>query len=140
MDKIIKIFNRVINVSLLDAIQQVPSYAKFLEGMCTKKRKTNIPKKVFLATNISSGSIPIKYKDLGYPTIACTIGQAEISHALLHFGASINLLFLVYQQLGLGDLSPTRVTIQLADCSVKVPKGKLMMSLSGIFYKKLCQF
>ena len=54
MDKIIKIFNQVkINVPLLDAIQQIPSYAKFLNDMCTKKRKTNVPKNVFLATNIS---------------------------------------------------------------------------------------
>ena len=97
--------------------------------MCTKKRKTNVPKKVFLATNISellSGPIPVKYKDPGSPTIACTIGQAEISRALLDLGASINLLqFSVYQQLGLGDLSLTRVTIQLADRSVKVPKGEI---------------
>ena len=130
MDKIIEIFNQVkINVPLLDAIQQVPSYAKFLKDMCTKKRKTNVPKKVFLATNISellSGPIPVKYKDPSCPTIACTIGQAEISHALLDLGASINLLpFSVYQQLGLGILSPTRVTIQLADRSVKAPKGKI---------------
>jgi len=100
---------------LLDAIQQVPSYAKFLKDMCTKKRKINVPKKVFLATNISellSGPIPVKYKDPDSPTIACIIGQAEISRALLDLGASINFLpFLVYQQLGLGDLSPTRVTI-----------------------------
>jgi len=50
--------------------------------MCTKKRKTNVPKKVFLATNISellSNQILIKYKDLGCPTISCTIGQAEIN-------------------------------------------------------------
>ena len=97
--------------------------------MCTKKRTTNVPKKVFLATNITellSGPIPVKYKDPGSPTIACTIGQGEISRALLDLGASINLLpFWVYQQLGLGDLSPTRVTIQLADRSVKVPKEKI---------------
>ena len=136
MEKIFEMFNQVkINVLLLDAIQQVLWYAKFLKDMCTKKRKTNVPKKVFLSTNISellSGPIPIKYKDLGYPTIACTIGQAEISRTLLDLGASINLLpFSIYHQLGLGDLSPTRVTIQLADRSVKVQKGRLMMSLSG---------
>ena len=111
MDKIIEIFNKVkINVPLLDAIQQVPSHAKFLKDMCTKKRKTNVPQKVFLTTNISkllSGPILVKYKDPGYSTI----GQAEISCALLDLGASINLLpFSIYQQLGLGDLSPTRVT------------------------------
>ena len=130
MEKILEIFNQVkINLPLLDAIQQVPIHAKFLKNMCTKKRKTNVTKKVFLATNISellSGLIPVKHKNPGCLTIACTIGQAKISHALLHLGASINLLpFSVYHQLGLGDLSPTRVTIQLADRSVKVPKGEI---------------
>ena len=116
MDKIIEIFNQAkTNVPLLDAIQQIPSYAKFLKDMCTKKRKANVPKKVFLATTIIellSGSIPVKYKDPGCLTIACTIGQTKISCALLDFGASINLLsFSVYKQLGLGVLSPTRVSI-----------------------------
>ena len=78
IDKIIEIFNQVkINVPLLDAIQQVPSFAQFLKDMCTKKRKTNLPKKVFLATNISellSGPITVKYKDPGCPIIAYTIG------------------------------------------------------------------
>ena len=59
-------------------------------------------------------------------TNACTIEQVEISHVLLDSEASISLLpFSVYQQLGLDDLSPTRVTIQQADRSVKVPKGKI---------------
>ena len=31
----------------------------------------------------------------------------------------------MYQQLGLGDLRPTRVTIQLADRSIKIPKGEI---------------
>ena len=115
---------------LLDAIQQVPAYAKFLKDMCTKKRKTNVPKKMFLATDISeilSGPIPVKYKDPRCPIISCTIGQTEISRALLDLGASINLLPLsVYWQLRLGELSPTRVTIQLVDRSVKIPKGKII--------------
>jgi len=90
-----------IDVPLLDAIQRVTSYERFLKDICTKKRQTNVPKKVFLATNISellSGPIPVKYKDLGCPTIAYTIEQAEISRALLDSGVSINLLpFLAYQ-------------------------------------------
>ena len=77
MKKMLEMFNLVkLNVSLLDAIQQVPAYAKFLKDTCTKKRKTNVPKKVFLATNISeilSGPIPVKYKDPRCPTISCTI-------------------------------------------------------------------
>ena len=91
MDKIIELFNQVkINVSLLDAIQQVPSYAKFLKDMCMNKRKTNVLKKVFLPTNLSEllfGLIPVKYKDLGCSIIAYTIGQAEINRALLDLGS-----------------------------------------------------
>ena len=101
MDKVREIFNQVkINVPLLDAIPQVPGYPKFLKDMCTKKRKTNVPKKIFLATNISellSNQILVKYKDPGCPTISCTIGQIATNHALLDLRASINLLsFSVY--------------------------------------------
>ena len=64
MENILEMFNQVkLNVPLL-AIKQVPAYAKFLKDMCTKKRKINVPKKVFLVTNISeilSGPIPVKY-------------------------------------------------------------------------------
>ena len=71
MEKLLKVFNQVrLNIPLLDATQQVPSYAKLLKDMCTKKRKTNVPKKVLLATNISellSNQIPVKYKDLVAP-------------------------------------------------------------------------
>jgi len=73
--------------------------------MCTKKRKTNVPNKVFLTTNISkllSGPIPVKYKDPGSPTIACTIGQAEISRALLDLGGK-------YQLASILSLSATRM-------------------------------
>ena len=87
MKKILEMFNQVkLNMPLLDAIQQVSAYAKFLKDMCNKKRKTNVPKKVFSTTKISellSGPILVKYKDFGCPTISCTIGQTEISHALL---------------------------------------------------------
>ena len=102
MEKLLEVFNQVrLNISLLDTIHRVPSYSKFLKDMYTKKRKTNVPKKVFLATNISellTNQIPVKYKDPSCPTISCIIGQAEISRALLDLGASINLLpFSVYQ-------------------------------------------
>jgi len=88
MEKILEMFNQVkINVPLLDTIQQVPFYVKFFKDMCTKKRNTNVPKKVFLTTNISellSGLIPVKYKDPSCPTIACTIGRTEsVVHSLI---------------------------------------------------------
>ena len=42
----------------------------------------------------------------------------------MDLGASVNLLpYSVYVNLGLGELEPTNITLQLADRSVKIPKG-----------------
>ncbi|XP_052172242.1 uncharacterized protein LOC127788168 [Diospyros lotus] len=38
----------MINIPLLDAIKQTPSYAKFLKDLCTVKRKINVREKAFL--------------------------------------------------------------------------------------------
>jgi hypothetical protein len=126
--EILEVIKQVqINIPFLDAIQQVPSYAKFLKDLVTIKRKTNVPKKAYLTKQVSSilqCKLPLKYKDLGCPTIACMIGVSQINRALLDLGASMNLLpYSVYLQLGLGELKPTTVTLQLADRSMKRPWG-----------------
>ena len=86
-------------------------------------------KKVLLAANVSttiSGSLPPKFKDPGCPCISVEIGGKKIERALCDLGASVNLLpYSVYLQLGLEELQPTSVTLQLADRSVRVPKGIL---------------
>ena len=47
-----------------------------------------------------------------------------IDRALLDLGSSMNLLsYSIYKELGVGELKPTRVTLELADRSVKVPRG-----------------
>ena len=51
------VFKQVhINLPLLDAIKQVPPYAKFLKDLCTQKRKnrTTQPNKVHLNEQVSS--------------------------------------------------------------------------------------
>ncbi|XP_074355671.1 uncharacterized protein LOC141695314 [Apium graveolens] len=128
LDTILEVFKQVkINIPLLDAIQQVPSYAKCLKDLCTHKRTTHVPKKAFLTSHVSSilsNQISVKYKDPSCPTISCVIGNTFIDKALLDLGASVNLLPLsVYQALGLGELKKTSITLQLADRSVKTPKG-----------------
>lgn len=116
-----------VNLPLIDAIKQIPSYAKFLKDLCTHKRKLQVQKKVFLTEQVSSlfeSTLPPKYNDPGCPTISITIGGKVIEKALLDLGASVNLLpFSVYEQLGLGEMKPTRVTLQLADRSIRIPKG-----------------
>ena len=42
----------------------------------------------------------------------------------MDLGESVNLLpYSVYVELGLEELEPTNITLQLADCSVKIPRG-----------------
>ena len=92
MDKIIEILKQVkVNVPLLDAIEHVPSYAKFLKDLCTKIAH-QVSKKVFLAANISGiiQNLPVKYKDPGCPIISCTIGTTVMDKAPLDLGASVN--------------------------------------------------
>jgi hypothetical protein len=68
--------------------------------------------------------LPLNYKDPGCPTITCMIEVSQIETALLDLGASVNLLpYSVYLQLGLGELKPTSMTLQLADRSVKILWG-----------------
>ena len=53
-----------------------------------------------------------------------TIGNTKFDRAFLDLGAGINVLpYSVYEQLGLGEMKPTRVIVQLADRSFRTPKG-----------------
>ena len=79
------------------------------------KRTIHVQKKAFLmeqaSSKIQTTKAP-KYKDLGCPTISIVIRATSIEHTLLDLGASINLLpYFVYQQLGLGELKSTNVTL-----------------------------
>ncbi|XP_026459851.1 uncharacterized protein LOC113360565 [Papaver somniferum] len=139
---ILDVFQQVkINIPLLSVIKQVLAYAKFLKDLCTVKRKHNVQKKAFLAEQVSSilqHNTPPKYKDPGCPNISCIIGDFMTKQALLDLGARVNLLpFSVYEQLGLGELKPTSVTLKLADRSVKVPRGvveNVLIQIDKFYY------
>jgi len=52
--EIFETFKQVrINIPLLDAIKQVPFYAKFFKDLCIMKRKLNVKKKAFLAEQVN---------------------------------------------------------------------------------------
>ncbi|XP_035546620.1 uncharacterized protein LOC108997816 [Juglans regia] len=73
---------------------------------------------------ILESNTPPKYKDPGAPTIAYVIGNSKIGHALLDLGSSVNFLpYTVYEQLGLGELKSTPIIWQLANRSIKMPRG-----------------
>ena len=63
-------------------------------------------------------------KDSGSFTIPCVIGECEFQKALCDSGASINLMPLyVAKKLSLGELTPTTVTLQMANRTMAKPEG-----------------
>ena len=126
--EILEVLRKVkVNIPLLDMIKQVPKYAKFLKDLCTVKRGFNVNKKAFLTEQVIAiieCKTPVKYKDPRCPTISMNIGGTCVEKALLDLGASVNLPpFSMYQQLGLGELKLTTITLSLVDRSIKIPKG-----------------
>ncbi|GJY84485.1 retrotransposon protein [Tanacetum coccineum] len=68
--------------------------------------------------------LPQKEKDPRSFTLPCLINNICFDKALVNLGASVSVIpFSTYTNLGLGDLSHTRMTIDLADRTIKQPKG-----------------
>ncbi|XP_022868533.1 uncharacterized protein LOC111388104 [Olea europaea var. sylvestris] len=108
-----------------NALEQMPNYAKFMKEVMSKKRKLEEYETVKLTEECSAilqKKLPQKRKDPGSFTIPCTIGSSSFEKALCDLGASINLMPLsVFKKLGLGEVKPTTVTLQLADRSLTYP-------------------
>ena len=130
-----------VNLPLLHVIKQVPAYAKVLKDLCTMKRRHHVKKTAFLTEQVSAvieQKAPPKYKDPGCPTISCYIGTQFFGQALLDLGASVNLMpYSIYLRLGLGELKPTSVVLQLADRSVRKPRGiveDVLLQIDKFYY------
>ncbi|KAJ9536341.1 hypothetical protein OSB04_un000477 [Centaurea solstitialis] len=128
--KFLDIFKQLhINIPLVEALEQMPNYVKFLKDILNKKRRLSEFETVALTKECSAlltCKIPPKLKDPGSFTIPCSIGGKEVRHALCELGASVNLMPLsVFNKLEIGEVRPTTVTLQLADRSIVYPKGKI---------------
>ncbi|KAJ9129119.1 hypothetical protein P3X46_034110 [Hevea brasiliensis] len=91
-----------INVPFIDALSQMPSYAKFLKEILSNKRRLEDYETVALTEECSAilqRKLPPKLKDPGSFSIPCHIGESY--------------------------LKPTHISLQLADRSIKYPEGIL---------------
>ncbi|GJT90005.1 retrotransposon protein, partial [Tanacetum coccineum] len=69
-------------------------------------------------------TLPSKEKDPGSFTLPCFIHNICFDKALVDLRASVSVMpFSTYTNLGLGILSHTRLTIELADRTIKQPRG-----------------
>ncbi|XP_027362526.1 uncharacterized protein LOC113870125 [Abrus precatorius] len=116
-----------INLPFVDALAQMPKYAKFLKDLLSNKKKLEELATVTLNEECSAilqNKMPEKLKDPGSFTLPCLIGRLIVDRALADLGTSINLMpYSIFKKLGLGEPRPTRMSIQLADRSIKYPRG-----------------
>ena len=126
--KFMEVFKKLhINILFADVLEHMPSYVKFMKDILSKKRRLSDFETVNLTEECSvilQRKLPQKLKDPSNFTIPYTIGNSIFERALCDLGASINIMLLsIFKWLGLGESRPTTVTLQLADRSLKHPKG-----------------
>nr|GFB60501.1 reverse transcriptase domain-containing protein [Tanacetum cinerariifolium] len=115
-----------LNITLAEALVLMPKYQKMLKALLSNKEKlmelANIP----LNENCSTVILKKLLEKLGDPgkfLILCGFSELKCK-ALADLGASINLMPLsVWKKLGLPDLIPTRMTLELANRAICTPDG-----------------
>ncbi|KAL1362807.1 hypothetical protein AAHE18_03G107000 [Arachis hypogaea] len=117
-----------IKIPFAEALEQIPSYAKFMKEILSHKKDWRETEKVYLTEECSAvilKSLPEKLKDPGSFMIPCTLEGNCTKQALCDLGASINLIpASIITKLGLTEeVKPTRICLQLADGSIKYPSG-----------------
>ncbi|GJS90545.1 reverse transcriptase domain-containing protein [Tanacetum coccineum] len=110
-----------------DALLLMPRFAPTIKSLLMNKEKLLELAKIPLNENCSAmllKKLPEKLGDPGKFLIPCHSSGMDVCHALADLGASINLMPLSFwKKLSLPDLTPTRMTLKLADRSITHPKG-----------------
>ncbi|XP_021732322.1 uncharacterized protein LOC110699141 [Chenopodium quinoa] len=77
-------------------------------------------------SDIPKNELPEKFGDPVSFAIPVKVGDLESTNALCDLGDSVSLIpFSMATSLNLGEISPTKMSIQLADHSVRIPLGVL---------------
>jgi len=126
--KFLDIFKTLsINIPFLEALEQMPLYAKFMKEVLTKKRslkKGQIVEMTKECSAILQRELPEKKDDPGSFYIPCTIGNITIEKSFCDLDASINLMPLsLMRKLQISELKSTRIVLQMADKSIKQALG-----------------
>ncbi|XP_070041136.1 uncharacterized protein [Nicotiana tomentosiformis] len=118
-----------VNIHLIDALREMPGYAKMMKDLMSRKFDFQYLATVTLThtyTAVVSRPIAEKLSDPGSFIIPCTIGSYAFAKALYDLGATINLMPLsIYKKLRIGRARPIFMLLQLADRTVKRPSGIL---------------
>nr|GEV97380.1 reverse transcriptase domain-containing protein [Tanacetum cinerariifolium] len=115
------------DISFANALLLMPKFAFTIKSLLLNKDKLFELAKIPLNENCSAmllKKLPEKLGDPGKYLIPCDFLGMNVCHALADLGASINLMpFSIWKKLYLPELTPTRITLELADQSITHLKG-----------------
>ncbi|GKB95691.1 reverse transcriptase domain-containing protein, partial [Tanacetum coccineum] len=128
MEKFFQIFQDLhFDISFADALLLMPKFASTIKSLLTNKDKLFELAKIPLNENCSAMLLKKLLEKLGDPgkfIIPCDFPGMDVCHALADLGVSINLIPLsIWKKLSLPELTPTRMSLELADRSIARPKG-----------------
>ena len=126
--KFLDIFKKLhINIPFMDALENTPSYVKFMKKILENKKKFGEYETIALTEECSAilqKKLPSKLQDPGSFAIPFSIENSLSGIALCDLGASINLMPpSMFKRLNLGEAKPTTIVLQMADRSYKHPRG-----------------
>nr|GEZ36523.1 reverse transcriptase domain-containing protein [Tanacetum cinerariifolium] len=141
IEKFYKIFKDMsFDISFTDALILMPKFASTLKALIRNKKKLSEMARTSLNEHCSAvilNKLPSKLGDPGKFLIPCEFLGMDECLALADLGASINLMPLsMWEGLSLSELTPTCMTLELADRSVSKPIGiaKDVSVKVGVFY------
>ncbi|XP_015960445.1 uncharacterized protein LOC107484361 [Arachis duranensis] len=116
-----------VNISFIEALQQMPSYIKCVKELLTKKNPLKGGQTIVMnkeCSALNQKDLPTKKKDLGIFHIPCAIGETMIDRGLCNLGARNNLMPLsLMKKLQINELTPTDLILQLDDKTQKQAIG-----------------
>ncbi|GJR19229.1 reverse transcriptase domain-containing protein [Tanacetum coccineum] len=128
MEKFFQIFQDLhFDISFADALILMPKFASTIKSLLSNKEKLFELARTPLNEHCSAvllKKLPEKLGDPGKFLIPCDFPGMDVCLALADLGASINLMPLsVWKKLSLPELTPTCMTLELADRSISRPIG-----------------
>ncbi|GKB57662.1 reverse transcriptase domain-containing protein [Tanacetum coccineum] len=128
ISKFLKILKQLhFDISLMDALTQIPKFTKMLKDLLKDKEKLEELANTLINVECSAillNKVPKKLEDPEKFLIPCILQDLEVCNSLADSGANINLMPLsIYEKLGVRPLKPTRMTLDMANRSVTFPMG-----------------
>ncbi|GKF44557.1 reverse transcriptase domain-containing protein, partial [Tanacetum coccineum] len=122
IEKFYEIFRDLsFEISFTDALMLMPKFASTLKTLIRNKQKLS---EMENCSAVILNKLPKKLGDPGRFLIPCEFSGINTCNALADIGGSINLMpYSIWKNISLPELTPTCMTLELADRSISEPIG-----------------